>query len=356
MESPLVSVVIPTYNRAHCLEDAVDSVLSQTYPHVEAVVVDDGSSDGTAALMERRYGGDARVRYLQQANRGTNFARNHGLRLARGELVALLDSDDAFLPWKLELQVACLAAVPEAGMIWTDMDAEDTAGRIEPRYLRRMYSNYERFSTEGIFKSARPLAEIAPHMAAVAGGARLFSGDIFGPMVMGNLVHTSTSVIRRERLERVRGFDETLVRSGVDFDFHLRTCREGPVAYADVASIRYRIGMADQMTHPSRRVKMAENFLRTISPVITRDRARIDLPQAMIDEVLAEAERFLGEALLDVDDHAGARAHLWKSLRLVPRQPRALRLLLLALLPAAGKEPLRRAYRAVRERAGAPGR
>jgi glycosyltransferase involved in cell wall biosynthesis len=348
--NPLVSVVIPTHNRAYCLPEAIDSALQQTYPNVEVVVVDDGSTDETPAMMAQRYGSDARVRYVRQAKSGTNVARNHGLRTARGEMIALLDSDDAFLPWKLELQVACLEAVPEAGMIWSDMDAFDDTAQVQPRYLRRMYSNYERFSTEKIFASSRPLAPIVPGLATQVGAARLYHGDIFGPMVMGNLVHTSTSVIRRERLEKIVGFDEQLVRSGVDFDFHLRTCREGPVAFADVSTIRYRIGGTDAMSHPARRVKMAENFMRTIKPVIERDRDRINLPAGMIDELLAEAEVFLGEALLENDEHPQARVHLARSLRIRPWQPRTARLLLLACLPKQAKEPLRRAFRRVRGR------
>jgi glycosyltransferase involved in cell wall biosynthesis len=349
MPRPLVSVVIPTHNRAYCLAETVDSALAQTYPNVEVVIIDDGSTDDTPALIEQRYSGDARVRYVRQEKSGANVARNHGLRLARGELIAQLDSDDAFLPWKLEMQVACLDAVPEAGMIWTDMDAVDPEGRVTPRYLRRFYSNYKRFPTERLFSSSRPLAEVVPELASEVGSAKLYHGDIFGPMVMGNLVQTSTSVIRRERLEKIRGFNESLVRAGVDFDFHLRTCREGPVAYADVATIRYRIGTADQMTNLAGKVKMAENFLRTITPIIERDRDRIRLPQEMIDEVLAEAEFFLGDALIEVDDHEEARRHLLRSLRLRPRQPHALRLFVLSLLPPASKEPIRRAYRALRK-------
>jgi glycosyltransferase involved in cell wall biosynthesis len=343
-------VVIPTHNRAYCLPEAIDSALGQTYSNIEVVLVDDGSTDGTDALIAQRYGHDARVRLIQQKQSGTNIARNTGLRNARGDMVALLDSDDIFLPWKLELEVACLNALPEVGMIWTDMDAFSDAGVVHPRFLRRMYSNYHRFPTERIFSASRPLAPIVPALAHKVGSAQLFHGDIFGPMVMGNLVHTSTSVIRRERLEKVRGFDETLVRSGVDFDFHLRTCREGPVAYADVSTIRYRIGMADAMTHPSRRVKMAENFLRTILPVIERDRDRINMSQKEIDEVLAEAESFIGEAMINNDDHRNARGHLVKSLRLRPWQPEAVKLLALSCVPKQAKEPLRRAYHRLRGR------
>jgi hypothetical protein len=227
------------------------------------------------------------------------------------------------------------------------MNALDQQGRIFPRYLRRMYSNYRRFQTETIFSSSRPLAEIAPKIPGLE-GARVYWGDVFRPMLMGNLVHTSTSVIRRERLERVRGFDEKLVRAGVDFDFHLRTCKEGPVAYADVPTILYRIGLGDQMTHPSRRVKMAENFLRTITPLIESERDRIGLDQAMIDEVMAEGEAFLGQALLENGERAAARVHLLRSLRRAPIQPAVLRMLALTLLPPRAHEPLRRVYRALR--------
>ncbi|HEX2658247.1 MAG TPA: glycosyltransferase, partial [Polyangia bacterium] len=291
---PLVSVVIPTHNRAYCLGEAIDSVIGQSYPHVEVIVVDDGSTDETPSLMAARYGSDARVRYVRREKTDANVTRNHGLQLARGEFIALLDSDDAFLPWKLDLEITCLEAIPEAGMIWTDMDAVQTDGVVRPRYLRTMYSNYTRFPTERIFSTSRPLAPLVPHLAHEVGDAKLYFGDIFGPMAMGNLVHTSTCVLRRERLEKVGGFDASLTRAGVDFDFHLRTCRAGPVAFADVPTIRYRIGMADQMTHPSRQVTMAENFLRTIEPVLARDRARLGLPQETIDDVLAEAEAFWG--------------------------------------------------------------
>jgi glycosyltransferase involved in cell wall biosynthesis len=347
---PFVSVVIPTYNRAYCLAETIDSALAQTYKNVEVVVADDGSTDETESMMGQRYGSNPRVRYVRQKNSGTNIARNLGLRTARGDMIALLDSDDIFLPWKVELQVACLQAVPDAGMIWSDMDALDPSGHIEPLFLRRGYSNYQRFTTQQIFASSRPLSAVVPGLAAQVGSARLYHGDIFGPMVMGNLVHTSTSMIRRERLEKVRGFDESLQRSGVDFDFHLRTCREGPVAFADVATIRYRIGGTDAMSHPARRVRMAENFIRTIRPVIERDRDRIALPERMINEVLAEAELFLGESLLDNNEHRRALPHLAKSLRIRPWQPRTARLLALACLPPQAKEPLRRAFRRLRGR------
>jgi len=112
MEEPLVSVVIPTYNRAHCLGSTIESVLVQTHARLEVLVIDDGSTDQTASLVKGLAASDGRVRYLPQANKGVSAARNHGFRSARGSLIALLDSDDNYEPWKIELAVACMRADP----------------------------------------------------------------------------------------------------------------------------------------------------------------------------------------------------------------------------------------------------
>src|SRR5688572_5767710 len=109
-DPPLVSVVIPTYNYGHLVAEAVDSALAQTYPAVEVLVVDDGSTDDTWDRLAR-YGD--RIRCVRQANAGLSAARNTGIRAAHGEYVALLDSDDAFHPRKLDLQMRYLTSRPE---------------------------------------------------------------------------------------------------------------------------------------------------------------------------------------------------------------------------------------------------
>jgi hypothetical protein len=115
--TPTVSVVIPTYNYGRYVGEAIDSALAQSAPPHEVIVVDDGSTDDTPAVLARYAG---RVRVIRQANAGLSAARNAGIRAAGGEWVAFLDSDDAFHPRKLELQLAAAARRPDLHLIATD--------------------------------------------------------------------------------------------------------------------------------------------------------------------------------------------------------------------------------------------
>ena len=347
MAESLVSVVIPTYNRAYCIERAIDSVLAQTHQALDIVVIDDGSSDGTRDLFENTRLDD-RIRYVYQENQGVSAARNHGLSMVRGNYVAFLDSDDIWKPWKLELQLACLESLPRAGMVWTNMEAIDPSGRvIEPNHLRTMYSTYDLFSNDELFEASYPLEEIVPGLARVVGDGALYFGDLFSPMAIGNLVHTSTTLLRRERLKKVGGFNTELRVAGEDYEFHLRTCREGPVALIDVATIEYQTGRADQLTRPSHAIYLAENYLRTITATFENDRDRIALPSAMIDKAFSQAHAWIGQSLLDMGETRKARRHISQSLRISPRQMRSSGLLLLTFLPRWLQRRLRQAYRGV---------
>lgn len=124
--SPLVSVVIPTYNRARFIRDAISSALAQSYANIEVIVVDDASTDQTSSIIDEF--GDA-VRYIrQETNAGVGAARNAGVRAARGSLVAFLDSDDRWHPHKLEKQVALWQADRSAGIVGGSCDYIDEDG------------------------------------------------------------------------------------------------------------------------------------------------------------------------------------------------------------------------------------
>ena len=328
----LVSVIIPTHNRAGIIGAAIESVLAQSYRDIEVVIVDDGSTDDTRAVVER-YGWP--VRYVHQPNGGVSSARNFGFRHARGEFIALLDSDDAFLPWKIQAQVEMLKAHPEVGMVWTDMSAVDPDGRVvEDRYLRTMYDAHALANIERVLERTPSLDQRWSAAPPEVATAPTYKGDLFSSMLLGNLVHTSTVLLRRERLRRVGGFDTSLLHSGEDYEFHVRTCSHGLVAFIDAPSLRYRVGAADQLTAPRYGIYTARNNLTTVLRWLELGRGRIALPEQQVRRRLAQSFRWVGEAELALGDRGEARAYLWKSLRYV-RDRRTALLLLFAGLPAA---------------------
>lgn len=355
MTQDLVSIIIPTWNRAFCLPNAIESAIAQTHPNWEAIIIDDGSTDGTADLVAERFGSEKRVRLISQKNAGVAAARNHGISEAQGDYIAFLDSDDLWEPWKLEVQLACFRKYPEPGMVWTDMTAIDPKGNVvNLKYLRTMYSAYRHFGDHSLFDRHYPIAEVAPQLASVLPGIMLSTGDIFSEMITGNLVHTSTVLLRRERLNQVGRFNVEFTPSGEDFDFHLRTCREGAVGFVDVSSIHYQVGMPDQLTNRSHAVHLATNFLKTIEPVIQQDRQRIHLSQEILNETLAYGHRWLGKELLLTGSNRDARVHFSRSLGW-KWSPGVASLYALSLFPSKGIQLLRKlgrpVYRAMRSMA-----
>lgn len=328
--SGLVSVIIPTYNRSSDCKTAVESVLSQTYGDVEVLVVDDGSIDDTGEVIS---GLDERVRYIRQANAGVSAARNTGLDAASGEYIAFLDSDDAWLPWKLEAQLSVLRSFPDAGMVWTDMVAVDESGAIlHDSYLKRMYSAYAYFDREKHFRTSMPIPEAWAGCPAGFRESKCYAGNIFPWMFMGNLVHTSTVLLRRDRQQKVGFFDTGLLKSGEDYDYHFRTCRFGDVAYLDAPSILYRIGASDQLTEKKYMVWIARNNLKTITRMLAVAGNEITLPRKMVREHLASSYAWLGFEDF-CKNQPEARSCFLHSLRYAPFQPKVAVHLLLALFP-----------------------
>lgn len=184
--SELVSVVIPTHDRAETVSRAVESVLEQTYAQSEVIVVDDGSTDDTRAALERF--GD-RIRSVYQPNRGVSAARNAGVAVSRGEWIAFLDSDDVWLPNKLATQVAFHESHPEIPISQTGEIWIRNGVRVNP-----------------CRHHAKP------------------RGDIFCPSLERCLVSPSAVMMRRTLYEELGGFDEEMAVCE-DYDLWLRIGR-----------------------------------------------------------------------------------------------------------------------------------
>jgi glycosyltransferase involved in cell wall biosynthesis len=175
---PLVSVIVPAYNASATIERTLRSVLVQTYGQLEIIVVDDGSSDDTAAIVERISREEPRIILLRQPNQGVATARNVGIAHARGEFIAPLDADDIWHPSKIEKQCA---VIKEGG---------DRIGLVY------CYSRY--INEDGIIVS-----QDGPHC-----GPR---GDVFARLILANFVgNASSPLIRRGRLREVSDYDSSL--------------------------------------------------------------------------------------------------------------------------------------------------
>jgi GT2 family glycosyltransferase len=346
--SGTVSVIIPTFNRAYLLREAVQSVLDQTYRDLEVIVVDDGSTDGTQDSVANWFGADPRVRYAAQANQGASAARNAGLDLATGGYIAFLDSDDSWKPWHLELTLACLALYPQAGLIWTNIEFVDDRGAVaQPSALRHLLSNYGRFPLDTLFGSSASLTELDVDLPPGGEAGRLYVGDIFSPMVMGNLILASSSVLRRDRVDQVGRFDQRLVM-GEDYEFFLRVCRAGPVAFVDLDDVRYRVGNADKLSGLQSPLAMATSYLRVLDATLARDRDRISLSPAMIAQARTHAHQWVGEIELLNGSRRSARAHLGEALRIDPWRASTIALYGLTFLPSAALEFVLRGRRGLR--------
>ncbi len=213
MNRPTVSVVIPTYNRAALLPRALESVIAQTFLDWEIVLVDDGSTDETesvAADYANRLG--SRFIHLRQDNAGSSAARNRGIDAARGEFIAFLDSDDEYLPRKLERQIRLFELCPELGLVYSDYAFIDSDG------VRH----------ESVFDTKGRLAREVP-CTTVGSNLRVCDGTLFDTLIRGYFIATIVGMVRRSVLGETIRFPADLSYAE-EWLFYLtvsRACRAG---------------------------------------------------------------------------------------------------------------------------------
>jgi len=200
-ETALVSVIIPCYNQADFLAEAIESVKAQNYPYVEIIVVDDGSTDNTAEVAARY----PEVRYIRQPNQGLSAARNTGLKYSTGCYLVFLDADDRLLPDALEINLERLNNRPECAFI---------------------FGSFRLISREGIAYQTK-----LPSKFTEVDYAALLQGNHIG-------MH-ATVMYRREVFDTVGGYN-TLLRACEDYDLYLRIARQFPIARHDYLVAEYR--------------------------------------------------------------------------------------------------------------------
>ncbi len=209
MDLPLVSVIIPTFNRGYCLAETVRSVLKQRFMDFELIVVDDGSTDETLQVLENFP--SVQVIHLP-GNRGVSFARNRGIEEARGTLICFLDSDDLWEKSKLEAQVTWMQEHPDCKVLHTDEVWIRNGVRVNPM------NKHQKFSGD-IFRKCLPLCIVSP----------------------------SSVMLRKSVLDEIGGFDESMPVCE-DYDLWLRIAVHYPFHFLENKLMIKRGGHEDQLS------------------------------------------------------------------------------------------------------------
>jgi glycosyltransferase involved in cell wall biosynthesis len=271
---PLISVVIPCYNRQDYIQEAVDSALKQTWENTEVIVVDDGSTDDSVKLLQSY---ESRIKLFTQPNAGVAAARNTGIHQAKGKWIALLDSDDVWIPNKLESQMALVSRWPDAVLLYTLCSTIDTESKSLGTPPEILDDRFELDSLERLLHHCGPT--------------------------------TSSVVMRRDALIAAGSFDVQFEQNGgfaaEDWELYVRIAERGPFAFAGKCLTHYRVhpdskSLGDRLRHTiglvSLRERIDTNRERWLN---TRPHPEIDVALATHREQYAHVLGRLGLIYLD---------------------------------------------------------
>jgi glycosyltransferase involved in cell wall biosynthesis len=312
-----VSIVIPTYNRARLLREAIQSALAQTHAEREVIVVDDGSNDETAALVA---GFGNAVRYLRQENAGVAAARNRGAGMATGDYLHFLDSDDILHPQAVERLLAVIEAHPEAGMAYGQTSEGTADGPPSPLFVP---------------DGARP--------AGVWPGARELRR-----LLRRNYIHLGAALLRRSAWERIGGFNPAFQSICEDWDVWVCAATCGAVGYVPQVVLGYRL-QPDGLTSRYN-ARNVDRYLANHRAILDRVFATAEV-SAQLAPYRAEIEAYhlylRAWLTFSIGDVVAARRELRSALRLHPglllegRSPEVRALWLKLLVPRRLTEAVR---------------
>lgn len=226
IQNPAISVVIPSYNNSCFIEAAVRSVLEQTYPASEIIVVDDGSTDGTAEVLASYVERDL-VTYLWQENGGPAAARNRGISVSKSEYLCFLDADDTLYPNSIQERIEIYEKHPGLGLVFSDNRKVIQKGGINIVYREN-----------DLLESNLVRDTLKDHIISVDEEAYLLSTGVFCELAMRCFIWTGTVMVRRSVLDDVGNFDEDL-KIAEDHDLWLRICRKYEIGFLNRSTATY---------------------------------------------------------------------------------------------------------------------
>lgn len=250
---PLVSVVIPCYNQGSYLEETLRCVLNQTYEFWECIVIDDGSTDETCSIALSYVERDTRFLYLKKENGGLSSARNAGMRIAKGEFLQLLDSDDLIEKQKLEKQVAILIKNPHIALVYSEARYFES-NNLEDHYYSFQLSNDE-------------------WMTRLSGKKEI----IIEQMLLGNIMACNCPLFRAQCIKAIGYFDENLFNHE-DYDYWIRMALEGFYFHFD-NSLHTKALVRVHLSSMSKNTKMSLGFsIVQLKLLIAIGKLKINIP------------------------------------------------------------------------------
>ena len=300
MNDPTVSIVLPTYNRAHLLPRAIDSIIAQTMNDWEIVLVDDGSTDETPDLTrdcQRRLG--KRFVVIRQRNAGPGAARNHGIDRCRGRFVTFLDSDDEYLPTKLARQVELFERAPRLGLVYCDSAFVDLEGTRH----------------ESVFDEKTKLARAVSY-EEIALNLCVCRGSLFDWLIREYFVSTISGMVRREVLRSDIRFpiDQSYAEEWL---FYLRVARIAPAGFVNEPLCLHHF-TAGSLARTDRQANLSElrRLLFRIKDAFG-DLNRTE--RRAVHRNLADCIRQLGFDNYKIRNYASAARHFVESFRFHPQ-------------------------------------
>jgi glycosyltransferase involved in cell wall biosynthesis len=309
-----VSVIIPTFNRAHFLPPAIESILNQSFKDIEIIIVDDGSTDDTKTAIEPY---TDKVQYIITEHRGPAHARNVGMKAARGTYIAFLDSDDTYKPYKIEMQVSFMEDHPEVGMVYTEFSASYANGTFEEFHLKTYHDTY--FEKDWHYKDIFPVKGQFSSLSADQ-PINYYIGELFEFILQGPLIPSPTILFRKKILEIV-GFQNENYRFGEEYEFTVRICKHFKAAFLDIPTYihHYHMGqmnpffMKNQVSWKERiqmEIEACKVLLNTVTDWAYNDRTFYEKNRKLIDERLAELQYMIGMKWLYYGDLPKAKQFL----------------------------------------------
>lgn len=294
MRRPSVTVIIPTFNRLKWIPICLDSVKAQTYPDVETLIIDDGSTDGTVAWLESHPEYSFAKIHVQPKNGGASVARNDGIRLAKGELIVFIDSDDALLPHHIETAVDVFAKHPNVGLFCCDSTVIDSDGEVlfGGRTWHQIQSQLKNHPVQTGFRSLKDIFEFS----------HIFPGFTLPKAVF----------------EKVGDFDQSIFPMD-DYDLSLRVAGAGYDVYYCNEPLALRREHSGQCSGFANSIDTCRKQIRTLKAALERS-PELRADAATVNRRLASAKMELAVSRMVAGERVGGLGMMLQTVATNPSQ------------------------------------